>query len=121
MRRQSKRGSTGDAVLRPLDGAACVIGAWCEIAGNLATGRHEREPRLVYWQFVRRSPLSLLFAARRSPPPFAQRMSSLTILTALADGVLTITLNRPEVLNSFNEPMADALVSALRSAADDEA
>ncbi len=46
-------------------------------------------------------------------------MSSDLILTTQADGVLTITLNRPEVLNSFNEPMADALVSALRSAADD--
>lgn len=41
------------------------------------------------------------------------------ILSALSDGVLTVTLNRPEVLNSFNEPMAEALVTALRAAADD--
>ena len=48
-------------------------------------------------------------------------MSSDLILTAQSNGVLTITLNRPEVLNSFNEPMAEALASALRAAADDEA
>lgn len=41
------------------------------------------------------------------------------ILTSQSDGVLTITLNRPDVLNSFNEPMASALASALRTAADD--
>ncbi len=41
------------------------------------------------------------------------------ILTGRADGVLTITLNRPDVLNSFNRPMADALVAALHEAEDD--
>jgi 2-(1,2-epoxy-1,2-dihydrophenyl)acetyl-CoA isomerase len=46
-------------------------------------------------------------------------MASDLILTALSDGVLTITLNRPDVLNSFNGPMADALIAALRRAADD--
>lgn len=35
------------------------------------------------------------------------------------DGVMTIALNRPEVLNSFNRRMADELVSALRDAAED--
>jgi 2-(1,2-epoxy-1,2-dihydrophenyl)acetyl-CoA isomerase len=34
---------------------------------------------------------------------------------------MTITLNRPDVLNSFNGPMADELLRALRNAADDEA
>ena len=38
------------------------------------------------------------------------------ILTDLANGVLTVTLNRPDVLNSFDRPMADALVLALRNA-----
>ncbi|MDB4917563.1 MAG: paaG [Gemmatimonadetes bacterium] len=42
-----------------------------------------------------------------------------TILVEATGGVLTITLNRPDVLNSFNQPMADALLSALRRAADD--
>src|SRR5258708_5964987 len=35
------------------------------------------------------------------------------------DGVMTITLNRPDVLNSFNRPMAEALLAALRIAAED--
>ncbi len=43
------------------------------------------------------------------------------ILTDLANGVLTVTLNRPDVLNSFDRPMADALVHALRQAAEDPA
>ena len=41
------------------------------------------------------------------------------ILTAANDGVLTITLNRPDVLNSFNLAMAEALLAALRVAQDD--
>ncbi len=43
------------------------------------------------------------------------------ILTSTADGVLTVTLNRPDVLNSFNLAMANELVLALRSAGDDRA
>ena len=41
------------------------------------------------------------------------------VLSSLDAGVLVVTLNRPDVLNSFNEPMADALVAALRRAAED--
>lgn len=41
------------------------------------------------------------------------------IVTTMADGVMTITLNRPDVLNSFNGPMSEALVAALRHAAAD--
>src|SRR5674476_1572067 len=41
------------------------------------------------------------------------------ILTAASEGVLAITLNRPDVLNSFNLAMANALLAALRVAADD--
>ena len=41
------------------------------------------------------------------------------ILTQFRDGVLTITLNRPPVLNSFNGAMATALRQALRHAADE--
>ncbi|HJU76053.1 MAG TPA: 2-(1,2-epoxy-1,2-dihydrophenyl)acetyl-CoA isomerase PaaG [Gemmatimonadaceae bacterium] len=42
-----------------------------------------------------------------------------TIATESADGVVTITLNRPEVLNAFNGEMAAALQQALASAAMD--
>jgi 2-(1,2-epoxy-1,2-dihydrophenyl)acetyl-CoA isomerase len=47
-------------------------------------------------------------------------MDSDLILTQLRDGVLTISLNRPSVLNSFNRAMAGALQAALRRAADDD-
>lgn len=42
------------------------------------------------------------------------------LLLERLDGVLSVTLNRPEVLNSFNRRMADELVAALRHAAGDE-
>lgn len=43
------------------------------------------------------------------------------LLVQRRDGVMVITLNRPDVLNSFNRRMADELVAALRDAADDAA
>jgi len=39
----------------------------------------------------------------------------------VADGVATLTLNRPEVLNSCNRPMVAELASAVTSAASDDA
>lgn len=42
-----------------------------------------------------------------------------TIATEQSDNVLTITLNRPEVLNAFNAEMAAALCDALAKAATD--
>lgn len=41
------------------------------------------------------------------------------ILTELIDGVLQVTLNRPDVLNSFNREMAQELQQALARAASD--
>lgn len=43
------------------------------------------------------------------------------ILTALESGVLTVTLNRPEKLNAFTEPMHLALRAAIRRAHDEPA
>ena len=48
-------------------------------------------------------------------------MSEELILTDLAGGVLTITLNRPDKMNSFTRPMALAMQAALARAADDTA
>ena len=44
-----------------------------------------------------------------------------TILYAVADGVATITLNRPAKLNAFNDEMIAETVEALRAAGRDEA
>ncbi len=41
------------------------------------------------------------------------------LIVAQRDGVLSVTLNRPDVLNSFNGRMADELQSVLAGAADD--
>jgi 2-(1,2-epoxy-1,2-dihydrophenyl)acetyl-CoA isomerase len=44
-----------------------------------------------------------------------------TILTDLSDGVFTLTLNRPEVLNAFNDQMVQEVQDALKKAERDEA
>ena len=41
------------------------------------------------------------------------------LLVQRRDGVMVIALNRPDVLNSFNRPMADELIAALGEAASD--
>lgn len=43
-----------------------------------------------------------------------------TVLRTTADGVLTLTLNRPEALNSFTVEMKEALLAALKEAARDK-
>ncbi len=48
------------------------------------------------------------------------RMSSDLVLRETSHGVLVLTLNRPDVLNSFNLPMAQALQGALAHAAADD-
>lgn len=49
------------------------------------------------------------------------RMAYTTILYAVADGVATLTFNRPEVRNAFNDVMADEVQAALKQAERDEA
>lgn len=44
-----------------------------------------------------------------------------TLLTDVTDGVLTITLNRPEVLNAFNDQQAEEVLEALKKAERDSA
>src|SRR3970282_72438 len=43
-------------------------------------------------------------------------MADSTIRYEVADGVATITFNRPEVRNAFNDQMAEEMQTALRSA-----
>ncbi len=42
------------------------------------------------------------------------------LLVGRGEGVLSLTLNRPDVLNSFNRELAEALLAALAEAASDE-
>jgi 2-(1,2-epoxy-1,2-dihydrophenyl)acetyl-CoA isomerase len=44
-----------------------------------------------------------------------------TLLSAAADGVLTITMNRPDVYNAFNDQMKTDLLDAFRNAEKDDA
>jgi enoyl-CoA hydratase/carnithine racemase len=48
-------------------------------------------------------------------------MNYTTLTWAVADGILTLTLNRPEQLNAFTVEMADELVDAFRRASRDDA
>ena len=48
-------------------------------------------------------------------------MSDQPVLLEVADGVATITLNRPEAMNSLDVATKEALLDAVRSAAEDEA
>ena len=43
-----------------------------------------------------------------------------TLLTELNEGVMTLTLNRPDVFNSFNQEMGRAFQAALDEAAQNE-
>lgn len=44
-----------------------------------------------------------------------------TVDYAVADGVATVTLNRPEAMNAFNDALRNELAAALQAAADDTA
>ncbi len=48
-------------------------------------------------------------------------MTHTTLDTALDDGVLTVTISRPDALNAFTPTMAEELISVVTSASDDDA
>jgi len=60
--------------------------------------------------------------AARSGVTFARMDSTASVLLVeRGEGVLSLTLNRPDVLNSFNRALASALLEALTEAATDDA
>ena len=48
-------------------------------------------------------------------------MTHTTLDTALDDGVLTVTISRPDALNAFTPTMAEELISVVTAASDDDA
>ena len=44
-----------------------------------------------------------------------------TITTEVADGIMTLTLNRPEMLNAFNQTMLKEMIAAFDEADDNDA
>ena len=58
---------------------------------------------------------------RLDPAGSFPAMNNQHIQAEQRDGVLKLTLDRPDVLNSFNARMAEEVISALRSAAADDA
>ena len=48
-------------------------------------------------------------------------MTHTTLDTALDDGVLTVTISRPDALNAFTPTMAEELISVVAAASDDDA
>src|SRR3954469_23228589 len=57
-----------------------------------------------------------LLVIRRYQEATMAQTAQQTILTAQDGGVLTVTFNRPEVLNAFNDQMSTELADALRQA-----
>ena len=47
-------------------------------------------------------------------------MTDQTVLLSTTDGVATITLNRPDVLNALNLSASEALAKAIQSCKDDD-
>lgn len=54
-------------------------------------------------------------------PGHNARMTDAPLLTAMDDGVMTITLHRPQKLNAIDNPLAEALLGAVEAAGRDDA
>jgi 2-(1,2-epoxy-1,2-dihydrophenyl)acetyl-CoA isomerase len=81
-----------------------------------------------HWRLLNRRlyrPSGRLAATRESgktPVTIAANVSSQSVLLEeFEDGVLTLTLNRPERLNALNDALGDALLDAVRRAAANDA
>ena len=56
-----------------------------------------------------------------TPPATPTKPSSETVVLAVADGVATVTLNRPEAMNALDLALKEQLLTTLRQVADDPA
>src|SRR6478672_13748785 len=61
-------------------------------------------------------PLQAKLATAHGPAPVCESPSVAEVETSREGAVLTITLNRPDVLNAFNTDMHKALAAALKEA-----
>src|SRR5690348_11572778 len=128
MRRQSNRGST-EASLRErtfFDVAACgmarIAGNGLARIGSFKSARRGAGTGALAGHVrpcVRHSARSNIFGDGHDYARTHQAMDYQHLIVQRRDGVMTIALNRPEVLNSFNRRMADELVAALQDADDD--
>src|SRR6185503_13709932 len=60
---------------------------------------------------------ALWLGAQPRPAPPTHAMSDLALLEPIADGVLRLTLNRPQALNALNRELTTALEAALQRVA----
>src|SRR5262245_31812553 len=101
---------------------------------SVARPRRHRSPRALHARTSRRCcagggmPLPTLTSS--SPLPRSERFPKIsrrdsvefkTLRYEVSERILTITLNRPEVLNAFTVEMANELIEAFRRAGEDDA
>lgn len=67
------------------------------------------------------TPSGARHAGRRGRPRHNARMTQAPLLTAVDQGVMTLTLHRPDKLNAIDNALAEALLNAIESAARDDA
>lgn len=67
------------------------------------------------------TPSGARHAGRRARPRHNARMTQAPLLTAVDQGVMTLTLHRPDKLNAIDNALAEALLEAIEAAGCDDA
>ena len=86
----------------------------------MSTRRERRHRELTWSKLAHEATVATGTVPAGDGPLRAYTRAVAEVETALDGGVLTITLNRPDVLNAFNAPMHEALAVALDAAKADE-